>query len=233
MKYKLTRRELRAAILDTVPVLSGYLVLGLGFGMILRTRGYGPGWALLMSGLIYAGSLQYVAIDLMTGGASLVTTALTALAVNARHLFYGLSMLDRYRGTGAKKPYLIFALTDETYSLVCRDKLPVPEEKRTAYSMTVSLLDHFYWMSGSLLGALLGSVLPFSTEGVDFALTALFLTVVVEQWLGTGQHRYALTGFGASLACLLIFGGDSFLIPAMALMLALLALLHKKEVRHE
>ena len=216
------RRALRPAFLATLPVMTGYLVLGFGFGLMLHEAGYDVLMALGMSGFIYAGSMQYVAISLFADGASLAMAALTTLMVNARHLFYGVSMLDKYRGTGAAKPYLIFALTDETYSLVCQEELPVPQESRRAYYLLVSCLDHLWWVMGSVLGALAGSLLTFSTEGVDFALTALFVTVLVEQWLTAEDRVPAIIGGGASLICLLLFGSGDFLIPAMLLIAGML-----------
>lgn len=226
------KKTLKTAFIATVPVLTGYLVLGFGFGIILKSSGYGVLWAFLMSLLIYAGSMQYVAIGLITCGASLVTTALTTLMVNARHVFYGISMLGRYKGTGKRKPYLIFALTDETYSLVCNDDVDVPEGRRTDYFFFVSLFNHCYWVLGSVIGALVGTLVSFNTEGIDFALTALFLTVFLEQWLSTKKHAPAIVGVLASVVCLLIFGSDSFLIPAM-LVIALLLCFYKEERKND
>ena len=194
--------------------MAGYLVLGLGFGVLLQTKGYGVGWALAMSALIYAGSMQYLAVDLLAGGATLVAAALMTFTVNARHLFYGISMVERYRDTGPAKPYLIFALTDETYSLVCSGEVPDGVDRKR-YFFLVSLFDQLYWIAGSVLGALAGSVLPFDSTGIDFSMTALFLVVMTEQWRTTRDHRPALVGLGVSVACLVFFGADGFLIPAM------------------
>ena len=228
------KRTLREAFVATLPVMAGYVVLGMGFGVLMTTKGYGPLWSLAMSGFIYAGSMQYLAIDLLTGGASLITAALTTLLVNARHLFYGISMVDGYRGMGKKKPYAIFALTDETYSLVCQDKRETKEESHR-YAFWVSLFDQCWWVGGSLLGSLLGQVLPFDVTGIDFALTALFVTVFIEQWLSTKDHVSAIIGVAASVVCLLIFGADGFLLPAMASILAALTILRfvRKEGAHE
>ena len=235
MKNKDSRDNtcLKKAFLATIPVMAGYVVLGIGFGMLLRARGYGVLWAFAMSLLIYAGSMQYVTIDLMTGGVSLITTALTTLAVNARHLFYGISMVDKYKGQKEKsfplkKYFLFWTLTDETYSLVCSDE---PEKSGNApkYYTYVSLFDYSYWVFGSVLGSLLGGVIPFSMEGIDFSLTALFLTVFVEQWLSTKNHLAALIGVGVSVLCLILFGSDKFLIPAMVLIAVSLIILRKKE----
>jgi len=221
-------QTVKTAFLKTLPVMAGYMVLGFGFGIIAETNGYGVFFVLAMSGLIFAGSMQYVLIGLLTSGASLLTTALTTLMVNARHLFYGISMIEPYRGAGRKKPYLIFALTDETYSLVCGGSSPDGSDFHR-YSLLVSLFDQAWWVLGSVLGALAGKLLSFNTAGVDFAMTALFLTVFVEQWLGTKQHLPAIIGVLASLACLLLFGADGFLIPAMLIIAAAL-LLGRKQI---
>lgn len=207
------------ALRDTAPVMAGYIVLGMGFGILLRTRGYGLGWAVGMSLFIYAGSLQYVALDLLSGGASLLTAGLTALLVNARHLFYGVSMLERYRAAGWRKPYLIFALTDETYSL-----LVAAPDRDNAYAFRVSLLDQCYWVLGSALGSLAGGALRFDTTGIDFSLTALFVTVFVDQWREASDRVPALMGVGVSVLCLLSFGPDRFLLPSMAGIVAALLL---------
>lgn len=217
----------KTAFLASVPVMAGYVVLGTGFGILLSSKGYGPLWSLAMSLCIYAGSMQYLAVDLLTGGATLITAALTTLMVNARHLFYGISMIDTYKDTGKYKPYLIFALTDETYSLNC-GALPEGVTDAPTYYFLVSLFNHSYWVAGSLLGGLLGYVIPFNTEGIDFALTALFVTVFVEQWLSTKDHIPALIGVFSSVVCLMFFGADSFLIPTMALITVLLALYGRK-----
>jgi len=213
----------KKAFIATLPVLTGYLVLGIGFGVVLRSKGFGPGWTFAMSFFTYAGSMQFVAIDLLSTGASLLMTALTTLAVNARHLFYGVSMVHKYKNTGKRKPYLIFALTDETYSLVCDG------EHSDDYYLIVSLFNHFYWVAGSVLGSLIGSLLSFNTNGIDFALTALFLTVFTEQWLSQKRHRYAVIGVLASVVCLILFGAENFLIPSMALIAVTLLILSKKE----
>lgn len=223
------KQTIKKAFKDTIPVFSGYIVLGMGFGILMQSKGYGIWWTLAMSTLIYAGSMQYLAVDLLSGGASLLSAALTTLLVNARHLFYGISMVDRYKGAGRKKPYLIFALTDETYSLVCST------EQSHSYCFLVSLLNQIWWVLGSVLGSLVGSVLPFSTEGIDFALTALFVTVFVEQWKSTKDHIPAIVGVAASVGCLLLFGADNFLIPAMIAITAALSLLKlvRGEVQHD
>ena len=211
-----------------MPVFAGYIVLGIGFGILLKTKGYGLLWAALSSVFVYAGSLQYVMVNLIAAGAPLITTALTAVMVNARHLFYGISMIDRYKGAGKKKPYLIFALTDETYSLVCSDESVRGVRDRHRYYFFLSMFNQIYWITGSVMGSVLGGLITFSTEGIDFALTALFVTIFVDQWLSTKDHRAALTGVIASVICLLIFGADNFLIPAMLCITAALTVMRSK-----
>ena len=222
MNLKIFRR----AFIVTLPVMAGYLVLGLGFGILLRVAGFGALWALAMSIFMYAGSMQYVGVSLLSGGASLVTVAVTTLMVQARHLFYGISLIDRYRGAGAKKLYLMHALTDETYSLVTSVHVPDFADEKSYY-FAISLLNHLDWITGCMLGSLAGAILPFSSEGVDFAMTALFVTIFVEQWVTEKEHRPALAGAGCTLLCLLVFGSESFLIPAMALILLSLVLLRR------
>ena len=219
---------IKKAFLDSLPVLAGYLVLGMGFGLLLRTQGFGVLWAGLTSVCIYAGSLQFVATDLVANGAGLLTAAATALLVNLRHLFYGISMIEKYQGV-KNKPFLIFTLTDETYSLVCEKDVGEDKAEAGRYYFWVSLLNYSYWVSGSVLGSLIGAYLPFSTEGIEFSLTALFLTVFTEQWLSTKDHLPALVGVGATLLCLLLFGAESFLLFAMILIVVSLVLLHKRE----
>ena len=226
------KSAIRSAFLDTVPVMTGYLFLGFGFGILMYQSGYGFWWAAAMSLFIYAGSMQYVAVSLLTGGAGLLTTALTTFVVNARHLFYGISMVDAYKGTGKKKPYLIFALTDETYSLVSRDQAPDGISYH-GYCLLVSLFDHIYWVSGTVLGSIAGSLLPVNLEGIEFVLTALFVTIFVEQWLSTKNHMPALTGLGATGLCLLLFGKDVFLIPSMVLIALMLTMARKTGRRTE
>lgn len=218
---KIDKRIWKQAFLDTIPVMMGYLVLGAGFGMILTTKGYSIIWSIAMGIFIYAGSMQYIAITLMTGGASLLTTALTTFMVNARHIFYGISMIDQYKDAGKWKPYMIFALTDETYSLVCNNKMK-GQPKEHEYYLVVSMLDHFYWIVGCGLGSTLAMLLTVDTTGVDFALTALFVTIFVEQWLETKQHIYGIIGVLSTASCLFIFGSENFLIPSMIIITIIL-----------
>lgn len=220
------KNAVRAAFLDTIPVLTGYVFLGFGFGILLHQSGYGVIWAAAMSLFIYAGSMQYVAVSLLSSGAGLLTAAMTAFLVNARHLFYGISMVDAYKGAGKKKPYMIFALTDETYSLVSQDQAPEGMDRHT-YCFLVSLFDQIYWVSGSILGSLAGSLLPINYEGIEFVLTALFVTIFVEQWLSTKNHLPAVIGVVSTVVCLLVFGRDAFLIPSMVIIAVVLTVMRK------
>ena len=216
---------IKQAFIKSLPVMAGYVVLGIGFGILLRGAGYGVLWAFAMSAFIYAGSMQYVGVSLLTGGASILTTALTTFMVNARHLFYSISMVDRYKDAGKYKPYMIFALTDETYSLLSDGEDPFgDEEALNKYRFWVSLFDQSYWVTGCVLGSLLGAVIPFSTKGIEFSMTALFIASFTEQWLTTRDHLPALTGLLSTLVCLVIFGAERFLIPAMLLITLILTL---------
>lgn len=206
--------------------MTGYIALGIGFGILFNSHGYGLLWSVLMAALVYAGSMQYVAINLISGGASLITIALTTLLVNARHLFYGISMIGKYKDAGKKKPYLIFALTDETYSLLCSDDYPENADKGK-YQLAVSLANHLYWITGCALGSLIGAAIPFNTAGIDFCMTALFVTIFIEQWLSTKKHLPAVIGLVSAVICLLIFGADAFLIPTMTLISASLIFLKR------
>lgn len=216
------KKIIKRAFIKSLPVMAGYLVLGAGFGILLQSKGFGVLWAVALSVFVYAGSMQYLAVDLLSGGASLISAAITTLAVNARHLFYGISMLDRYKNAGAKKPYLIFSLTDETYSILCSDS----GEDGTDGYFFLSLFNQIYWIAGSVAGSLLGGIIPFSTGGIDFALTALFVTIFTDQWLTNKNHVYAAVGVISSIVCLLIFGRDNFLIPSMIVIALILTLIN-------
>ena len=210
----ITKNLIKTAFIKSLPVMAGYVVLAIGFGILMKEAGYGLFWTFLMSFTIYAGSMQFVAVSLLSSGASLISAGLTTLMVNARHLFYGVSMIEKYKNAGKKKLYLIFALTDETYSLLCGDDYPEGEDKHW-YSFFVSLFNQSYWVLGSVIGSILGSLITFNTAGIDFSMTALFVTVFVEQWLTTKNHLPAIAGLLCSLGCLLILGPDGFLIPTM------------------
>ena len=231
-KSNMKRTTIRQAFVRSIPVMAGYVVLGIGFGVLMHAAGYGLLWTLSMSLLIYAGSMQYVGVGLLSGGAAVVTAILTTIMVNARHLFYSISMIRVYGASGRYKPYLIFALTDETYSLLCDGEVPEGTDAGS-YRFLVSAFDHSYWVIGSVLGSLLGAVLPFSTEGIEFSMTALFITSFVEQWVKKGNRIPALTGLGATLVSLAVFGPERFLIPAMLLITLVLSLFRGRLGRGE
>lgn len=221
-------RALKLAFPNTLPVMAGYLFLGLGFGVLLSQAGYGAFWALMMSGGIYAGAMQFVTIDLLLTGAGLVQAALMTLLVNARHLVYGLTMASRYQNTGGAKPYLAFALTDETFALLAT--FPVPEGlEAKQYYTAVSALNQAYWVVGSLLGSLLGQVLPFDLSGIEFSMTALFVVMLVEQWRNKAARPSMLVGVLSALLCRILFGENNFTLPAMAL-ICLALLLGRKQL---
>jgi len=226
------RRTIRQAFVKSLPVMAGYLVLGIGFGILLRNAGYGVLWAFAMAAAMYAGSMQYVGIGLIAGGASVLMTALTTFMVNARHLFYSISMIDRYRDAGRLKPCLIFGLTDETYSLLCDGQTP-PDADPNLFRFLVTLFNHCYWIAGCVAGSLIGTLLPFSSAGIEFSMTALFVASFTEQWITAGDHLPALTGLGSSLLCLLIFGPERFLIPSMLLITGVLSILRGRMERRK
>ena len=223
----MNRKTLAAAFPVTVPVLMGYLAIGMAFGLMLQSAGYGVGWALLMSLTIYAGSGQYLGVSLLAAGASLGQTAFLTLMINFRHLVYGLSMLEKFRGMGPRKLYMIFSLTDETYALLSSARPPAGIGPHDFYS-AVAMLDHSYWILGSVLGALLGSALGVDTTGVDFAMTALFLVIAVGQWKAAGSHLPALLGICATLVSLLLVGEEEMLLPALGVIVLVLVLLRPR-----
>lgn len=208
------QQSLRAkAVRLTLPVACGYLFLGTAFGATLAQAGFGPLWALAASALVYAGSLQFVMVPFLASGASLLTVTLTALMVNARHIFYGLSYIERFARMGAWRPYMIFSLTDETYSVFCS----LSGEESDGLMVRVALYDQLYWVAGSVFGGLLATSLPFDLTGIDFSMTALFIVICVERALQK-ENRFALAVGGVcAIGCLMLLGPDAFLAPALAL----------------
>lgn len=211
------KRIIKQVFPQTIPVMAGYISLGIAFGLMLQSIGYGPLWSLLMSMFIYAGSAQFLAVELLAAGATLSHIALLTFLLNFRHLFYGLSMVERYRETGIGKIYLIFGLSDETYALLTAYKTPQGMSDKTYY-FAVTLIDQIYWILGSVIGSVAGSMIPFDTTGIDFAMTALFAVLVVEQWKTNKNHIPAILGFVVTVASLIVFGADNFLIPALIVM---------------
>lgn len=228
----MTKNVIKLAFIKSLPVLAGYLALGIGFGILLEKNGFGVLWAFIMSITMYAGTGQYVGVGLLASSASIIMTALTTLMVNARHLFYSISMIEKYRGAGKKKLYLMFSLTDETYSLLCDGHSPEGENPHI-YRVLVSFFDHCYWIMGCTLGAWLGSVITFDTTGIDFSMTALFVTVFIEQWLTTKNHIPAILGVVATAICLCIFGSEIFLIPSMVIITIVLLFMRNKNEKNQ
>ena len=220
-------KTVKAAFVKSLPVMAGYVILGIGFGILAYRAGYGFPWALAMSLFIYAGSMQYVGVGLLAGGASVLTVLLTTVMVNARHLFYSISMLRHYRDAGPFKPYLVFSLTDETYSLLCDGKTPEDADP-DRFRFFVSLFNHSYWVLGSVIGSLVGEILPFSAAGIEFSMAALFISSFTEHWITEKDHIPALIGLLGTLLCLIVFGAGRFLIPAMLLITALLTLIRNR-----
>ena len=217
------RQTARFAFRQSLGVLFGYVFLGTAFGILLRQAGFGALWSLAFSGLVYAGSLQFVLAGFLAAPTALPTVALMSLFINARHLFYGLSFIERFRSMGKKRPYMIFSLTDETYSVLCgMDEVPAGVDKNGAMFL-VALLDQLYWVAGSLLGTFAGG-LPLDFTGIDFSMTALFLVIFLEQWRGAKSHLPALLGLGCAGFFLLVLAADSFLLPALCTTVAVLLL---------
>ena len=218
---------LRAAFPNTIPVLTGFIFLGIAYGILMSSRGFGWQWILLTSSVVFAGALQFVGISLLTTAFDPLYAFLIALSVNARHLFYGISMLEKYSGTGKVKPYLIFGMCDETFSILCSTEPPPNIDKR-AFMLAVTLLNQSYWVLGSIAGGLIVPLLPFDTYGIDSVMTAFFIVIFLNQWRSQKKHSPALIGLGASAVCLFIFGAENFIIPAMILIVACLTIFRKQ-----
>ena len=223
----MNRKTMAAAFPATVPVLMGYLAIGLAFGLMLQSAGYGVLWAFLMSLTIYAGSGQYLGVSLLASGASLTSVAFLTLMINFRHLVYGLSMLEKFRGMGLRKLYMIFSLTDETYALLSSLKAPAGVDERDYY-FCVAAMNQSYWIVGSVIGSLAGAALGIDTTGVDFAMTALFLVIAVGQWKSAGSHLPALLGGAATLISLLVVGAEDMLLPALGIIVFALTALRTR-----
>lgn len=211
------------AFKTTIPVLCGYLFLGMAFGLLLRQAGYGVLWALFSSVFVYAGAAQFVLTGFLGTGIGLVPVALMTLSINIRHAFYGLSFVERFKKTGRAYPYMIFSLTDETYSLLCSVKVPGELDEGKAL-FAISLFDQLYWILGSVAGTLLGGILTVSAKGVDFSMTALFLVIFVEQILSLKSKLPAVAGAVCGFACLLLFGADRFILPSLVFAVSVLLL---------
>lgn len=216
------KSSFRSAFPQTLPVLAGYVSLGIAFGILLRNAGYGVIYAFLMSLFVFAGSAQFLCVELLVANATLPQVAFLIFLLNFRHFFYGLTMISHYRNV-KNKWYLIFGLTDETYALLSANKIPSTVEKSDFY-FAVTLLNHIYWISGSVIGSLVGALIPFDMTGIDFAMTALFAVLVVEQWKSHSKHFPAILGFSVSILSILIFGTENFIIPTLIIICVILLL---------
>lgn len=219
------RPSIKTALRDSLVILPGYLVLGIGFGVLMDTKGFGLLHSFLMAVFIYAGSMQYVGVELLASAASCLTVFIMTIMVNIRHLFYGIGMLDKYKDLKKHKLYDIFALTDETFSIACNRKMSGINKED--YYFYLSLFNHCYWITGCVLGSILGDVLPFDFRGIDFSMTVLFIVIVIDQWEKNKDHTPVILSFIASIACLIYFGRDNFLIPSMALIIVILFIVRK------
>ena len=221
------KTALKAAFPYTLPIMAGFLFLGAAYGIYARTEGLAAAYPILMAAVIFAGSLEFVAVDMLTSGIFDPINALVmTIMVNARHLFYGISMLEKYRAAGKKRWYLIFGMCDESFSINCTAEPPEGVDRGWFY-FWVTLLNQIYWISGAALGSLAGSFITFDIPGLDFVMAALMVVIFLDNWLKEKQHFSSLIGLGVSLLCLLIFGSGSFIIPSMAVMLLILTVFRK------
>ena len=222
------KKAFQAAFPYTLPICVGFLFLGMSYGFMMRSKGFSFLYPLFMSMFIFAGSMEFVTVNLLLSAFHPLSAFFLALMVNARHLFYGISMLGKYKNVGWKKFYLIYGMCDETFSVNCTAKIPEDVDKGW-FMFFVTLLNQIYWVGGATLGALLGFVIHFDTTGIEFVMTALFVVMFLNQWEEKGaDHKAALTGVGASLLCLLVFGGQNFILPAMALIIVCFLLAEKR-----
>ena len=226
MPLKITKKEITAASKTSFPIMVTFIVLGIGYGLLMQKHGFGPLWSLASGVVIFSGTVQFVSIALMSTG-SVLMAGLTALMVSARHIFFSISMIGRYRGEGARKWYLFYALCDETYAMLSRDDTPEGVNV-SGYRLLVTLFDQCSWLMGCFLGGCAGTLLNFNSTGIDFAMTALFTTVFLQQWIDTKNHIPAITGLLATFACRLVFGPDIFLIPAMVIIVLTMTVMRKK-----
>ena len=224
--FKITGREVSAALRASLPVMVTFLVLGSGYGILMQKHGFGPVWSLLSGIIIFSGTVQFVSVT-MLGSASVLMAALTAFMVSARHSFFSISMISRYRSEGKRKWYLFYALCDESYAILSNEEVP-DGVNVSAYRLLVTLFDQSSWVIGSFLGGWAGTLLAFDSTGIDFAMTALFTTVFIQQWIDSKCHIPAVLGVAATLFCRLVFGRDYFLIPAMVIIVTVLLIMRKK-----
>ena len=219
-------KALRVAFPKTIPIFAGFWFLGISYGILMKVNGFSFLYPALMALTIFGGSLEFVAASMLAGAFAPLETLLVTIMIQARHLFYGISMLEKYKGTGWKKFYLIFGMCDESFSINYSTDIPDKVDKGW-FMFFVTLLNHMYWISGAAIGGLLGNFITFNTEGLDFVMTAMFVVIFLEQLLKEKKHYTAIIGVASSVACLLIFGADSFLVPTMLTILCFLTFLRK------
>ena len=222
---------LKTAFPYTIPIFAGFWFLALAYGVNMRVAGFSFVYPMAMSIIIFGGSLEFVAVSMLLSPYAPLQTFLMTLMIQARHLFYGISMLEKYKHVGAKKPYLIYAMCDETFSVNYTANIPDGVDRGWFYFF-VSLLDQIYWVSGATIGGLLGGLIHFDTTGLDFVMTAMFVVIFMEQWMKEKRHFSELIGFVSAVLCLLLFGADSFMIPTMICILAALSFLRKPMELH-
>ena len=226
LQIQVMKKAFKCAFPYTIPIFAGFWFLGLTYGIYMNVNGFSFLYPMLMSQTIFAGSIEFIAVNMLMGAFDPLQAFAMTLMINARHLFYGIAMLDRFRGMGWKKIYLIFGMCDESFSINYTADIP-EDVDRGWFMFFVTLLNHFYWFSGATLGGIFGSFLHFSTEGLDFVMTAMFVVIFLEQWLKEKNHVSAICGLVVSLLCLILFGADQFMVPAMLAILGVLTLLRK------
>ena len=227
----ITKRDITAALRTSLPIMVTFVVLGTGYGILMQKHGYGPVWSLLSGIIIFSGTVQFVSVSFLSGG-NIIMAAVTAFMVAARHIFFSISMIGRYRDEGQRKWYLFYALCDETYAMLSRDEVP-DGVNQSAYRLFVTLFDQGSWVAGSFLGGWIGTLLSFNSTGIDFAMTALFTTVFIQQWIETKCHIPAVFGLTATLLCRILFGRDLFLIPAMIIIISTLIAMRERIEREQ
>lgn len=225
--YAEFKKAFLSAFPNTVPVLTGFMVLGIAYGVLMQTKGFGVVWSVLMSAIAFCGSMQFVAITLLTAAFNPVQAYILSFMVNARHLFYGISMLDKYRGLGGVRGFLIYVLCDETFSISSSVKPPDGINRKYFY-FVISMLDYLYWVLGTFIGGVLGNLITFNTTGLDFVLTALFVVLFLEQWKNKANRAAGVVGVISTILCLMVFGADNLVIPSMILILFTVMLGRKK-----
>lgn len=219
-------KALKTAFPKTIPIMTGFLFLGMAYGVYARTSGLSAAAPILMAAVVFAGSMEFVAVDMLCGAFDPLNAFLMAIMVNARHLFYGIAMLDKYKKTGKKRWYLIFGLCDESFSINCTTEVPDDVDCGWFY-FWVTILDQLYWVSGAAIGSLAGGFIHIELPGLDFVMTALLLVIFIDNWLKEKSHISSIIGVGAALICLLIFGSGGFIIPSMTVILIVLTVLRK------